>query len=587
MKGIDDDQIPRYLFSMIVQKTRRGVNNSSRECLASTRPNSPAHSLSAVSEALDRLHKGPNRKSSPPQGVSSEDHTLIVRKLARIRQGAAIRYMDMFAGCGGISLGFLTAGFTPVASIESDPFAALSHGANFAHHSVGGDHPGHHIPRDAVTETAESVFADLQRTGPTNDQVDVLVGGPPCQAFARVGRAKLREQARRREESTADQAFMVDGRVSLWQRYVEFIRSTKPVVLLMENVPDILNHGGNNVAELIAESLCKEGYEVAYTLLNAAWYGVPQMRERMILLGVHRSAGITPRFPSPTHYVELPSGYIGSKNAARRVLKDKGSKHHRWILDPPRTATPATSAAEALADLPPLHALEMYRRGQIRRGAKDPSAPVDYSTNAPSTAYSRLMREWFGFSTQATTGHIFRYLPRDYKIFAEIKSGWEYPEVHAYVERKISGWLADRKRRGLPTDTRNADVSMFIKSWRIPYDPSKFPNKWWKLHADKPVRTLMAHLGKDSYSHIHYDSAQARTITVREAARLQSFPDGFVFKGTMNPAFKQIGNAVPPLFAYAIARAIRNILGAPEMPDMRVVLLGLTPSQVTTTEGTP
>src|SRR5690606_31098577 len=81
----------------------------------------------------------------------------------------------------------------------------------------------------------------------------------------------------------------------------------------------------------------------------------------------------------------------------------------------------------------------------------------------------------------------------------------------------------------------------------------KFPNKWRKMWRDQPARTLMAHLGKDSYSHIHYDSKQARTISVREAARLQSFPDGFRFSGTMNPAFKQIGNAVPPLLAKAIA----------------------------------
>src|SRR5207302_11086842 len=94
-----------------------------------------------------------------------------------------------------------------------------------------------------------------------------------------------------------------------------------------------------------------------------------------------------------------------------------------------------------------------------------------------------------------------------------------------------------------------------------PYDPGKFPNKWRKMDADEPARTLMAHLGKDTYSHIHYDSAQARTITVREAARLQSFPDGFVFKGTMNPAFRQIGNSVPPLLSFALARHLVNLLG--------------------------
>jgi DNA (cytosine-5)-methyltransferase 1 len=101
-----------------------------------------------------------------------------------------------------------------------------------------------------------------------------------------------------------------------------------------------------------------------------------------------------------------------------------------------------------------------------------------------------------------------------------------------------------------------------------PYDPSKFPNKWRKLHPDHPSCTLTAHLGKDTYSHIHYDSRQGRTISVREAARLQSFPDGFVFSGAMNSAFRQIGNAVPPLLARAvaeeIARALHSFRAVPE-----------------------
>lgn len=529
--------------------------------------------------------KGPSAWGAEVEGPHSIDQ-VIRRKLLRIQSGQSIRYMDMFAGAGGISLGFLTAGFIPVASIENDVWAARSHGANFGRWSLGGDRPAHHVPRDATVEDAASVFSDLGLSGSVHEQIDVLVGGPPCQAFARVGRAKLREQALRREEATADRAFLVDGRVNLWQYYVEFIRATKPVALLMENVPDILNHGGSNVAEVVSRRLAQEGYKVAYTLLNAASYGVPQIRERMILIGLHKATGLTPRFPAPTHHVVLPSGYTGAKNVARRLVLEKGSDHHRWIGGASPFAPPATTAAEALADLPPLYALELLRSGSLRRGAKDPSEPVNYTTQTPSTSYSRLMREWFGFATQATTGHVFRYLPRDYKIFAEVESGWEYPQVHAYVEGKIAAWLGDRRRNGLTTDACDPDVRNYIAAWRIPYDPTKFPNKWWKLDANKPVRTLMAHLGKDSYSHIHYDSQQARTITVREAARLQSFPDGFVFKGSMNPAFRQIGNAVPPLFSYAIAMGIRDTLEAPALTDIRVELLGLAREVIATTEGT-
>src|SRR5947209_11438272 len=116
-----------------------------------------------------------------------------------------------------------------------------------------------------------------------------------------------------------------------------------------------------------------------------------------------------------------------------------------------------------------------------------------------------------------------------------------------------------RKGKHIKPDT--VEYAELKKKIVPPYDAAKFPNKWRKMEADRPARTLMAHLGKDSYSHIHYDSEQARTISVREAARLQSFPDGFEFVGTMNPAFRQIGNAVPPILGNALAHAILKALG--------------------------
>ncbi|QEM67410.1 DNA cytosine methyltransferase [Geobacter sp. FeAm09] len=494
--------------------------------------------------------------------------------------------MDLFAGCGGISLGFLTAGFSPVSFVEIDEWAAASHRTNIAdsNSALAGQH---HVARDITTEDPETIFADLELTGAVDQQIDVLVGGPPCQAFARVGRAKLREQAYRRAEETADFAFLVDGRVSLWRRYVEYVRATRPIALLMENVPDILNHGHINVAELIARSLSDEGYEVRYTLLNASWYGTPQTRERMILVGYHRETGLIPQFPVPTHHVVLPRGYEGTKNTARKVLIRHGSDHHVYISDPSPTLPAATTAREALADLPSIYALNLFQKGHLKRGRKDPAEPCIYTSQEPTTKWSRLMRHWDGFgTTDHTTGHVIRFLPRDYKIFAELENGWEYPEIWQHVENKISAWLQDRSRRGLSTDYRNPDVKDFMESWRIPYDKDKFPNKWWVLEAEKPVRTLLAHLGKDSYSHIHFDPAQARTISIREAARLQGFPDGFKFCGSMNPAFKQIGNAVPPLFAYALAVAMKSTIGAPVDDDIRVRLLELEQSLIQITEGT-
>ena len=115
--------------------------------------------------------------------------------------------------------------------------------------------------------------------------------------------------------------------------------------------------------------------------------------------------------------------------------------------------------------------------------------------------------------------------------------GWRKTAFESELERNL--------KLGKPIRSASGEYDALRKAFVPPYDPGKFPNKWWKLRADMPSRTLMAHIGKDTYSHIHYDAAQARTISVREAARLQSFPDGFLFEGTMNPAFRQIGNAVP------------------------------------------
>jgi DNA (cytosine-5)-methyltransferase 1 len=138
--------------------------------------------------------------------------------------------------------------------------------------------------------------------------------------------------------------------------------------------------------------------------------------------------------------------------------------------------------------------------------------------------------------------------------------GDQYPEALLHAESRFKETLAERRLLGEKYSLEGHEFRELHKSIVPPYDASKFPNKWRKIDANQPVRTIMAHIGKDSYTHIHYDSEQARTISVREAARLQSFPDGFEFEGAMNSAFRQIGNSVPPLHAKALARSIRSAL---------------------------
>jgi DNA (cytosine-5)-methyltransferase 1 len=136
-----------------------------------------------------------------------------------------------------------------------------------------------------------------------------------------------------------------------------------------------------------------------------------------------------------------------------------------------------------------------------------------------------------------------------------MQNGAEYPAAHATAVRL---WEDEVKRleQGNKSQLDTEEKQLLHRKMVPPYPISSFPNRWWKLREDFPSRTLMAHIGKDTYSHIHYDSEQARVISVREAARLQSFPDGFKFSGTMNPAFRQIGNAVPPLMAKQLASKI-------------------------------
>ncbi len=484
----------------------------------------------------------------------------VLRKIARIRTGGKPRVLDLFAGCGGLSLGFQSAGYALRAAIEFDADAARSHGLNF--HS--GD-PKHSRARDIINTHPVDLCAELD-LGPVPEAIDVIVGGPPCQAFARVGRPKLREI------DAHPQAFRHDPRARLYQEYLRYVDAFQPLVVLVENVPDVLNHGGQNIAEEICEVLESKGYICSYTLLNAAFYGVPQMRERMFLVAYRNEVADQVAFPDPSHWLVLPPGYEGSRAVALKVLNGHMEEAHDYS-EPPAAKphlTPAVTAEQALGDLPPIYAREELASGTLRRGARRFDEPVPYDRRRKISAYGHLMRSWPGFEApeEGLQDHVIRYLPRDYELFARLNPGDQYPQAWQHAMDMLAEKIAKLRRRGVSVSEGSKEYERLRDAIVPPYDASKFPNKWRKMWRDQPARTLMAHLGKDSYSHIHYDSEQARTISVREAARLQSFPDGFVFSGTMNPAFRQIGNAVPPLMAKALAETLMMALrGKAEQSD--------------------
>nr|WP_306423357.1 DNA cytosine methyltransferase [Nostoc favosum] len=172
------------------------------------------------------------------------------------------------------------------------------------------------------------------------------------------------------------------------------------------------------------------------------------------------------------------------------------------------------------------------------------------------------MKNWPGFNVQSNefTGHIIRYMPRDYEIFRRMPAGAMYPEALEIANQIFNEKITELERNsGKKIIEGSEDWQRIHKATVPPYKVHRYPNKFRKMWADQPARTVPAHIGKDSYSHIHFDSHQACGISLREAARLQSFPDAFQFVGSMNSQLTQIGNAVPPLLAYAVAKSLRAI----------------------------
>lgn len=432
--------------------------------------------------------------------------------------------------------------------MEIDELAARSHAMNFCKGKEPEVIEQHAKPRDITEIDPEQLVEDFGLGCPI-DACDIIVGGPPCQAYARVGRAKLREIAEH------PQAFKIDPRANLYLRYLHYVERLQPIALLMENVPDILNHGGHNIVQEMVEALDSIGYIARYSLINSSHHGVPQMRDRVYMIAFHKSLGATIRFPAASHRCVLPSGYEGTRSVALRLIDLLDGRAYIAPDTGHDGLPPAVTAAEAIGDLPPIM---LHREGKLKRGARRFTELARYR-NIPVnrlSAYAQEMRSWPGFEAgDGVFDHVLRYLPRDAEIFEAMQPGDEYPAAHRVANRLFE---EEAKRWRIGRDS--AEWKRLHRAMVPPYDPSKFPNRWWKLRANGPSRTLMAHIGKDTYSHIHYDSEQARVISVREAARLQSFPDGFVFAGTMNPAFRQIGNAVPPIMAREIAHAILTSL---------------------------
>lgn len=355
--------------------------------------------------------------------------------------------VDLFAGAGGLSLGLEEAGWTVAASVDHYQAALETHRHNFG---------GLALDWDLGDEDVQKEFVDLFRKNDVT--VDLVAGGPPCQPFSRAGRAKIRSLV------DAGERAQIDPRKELWRGFLSVAQGLRPRAILMENVPDMGLGDDFKVIRRIAETLEEDGYETSINLANAWQFGVPQHRQRMILLA--RRDGKVMRWPD-----------------AQKPLKLR----------------------DVLGDLPNLNG------GVGRR-------KMSYTTT-PKTPFEKLMRE-------GSDGVLYDHMTRavrndDLEVFKRLKTGMLYSEIPRELRR---------------------------------YKVDSFTDKYHRLDVDGLSRSITAHIAKDGYWYIH--PWEDRTLTVREAARIQTFPDRFRFAGTRSDAFKQIGNAVPPLLGKAAASAL-------------------------------
>lgn len=359
----------------------------------------------------------------------------------------------------------------PLACIDNDSVALRSHEANFGatHCSI--------LNRD-LSKTSIKEFTNV--LGLKQRCATVIIGGPPCQGWSKVGRGKIRSLKQ------AGLDLLADPRNMLYRRFIQVVSQLEPAVCVMENVPGMLSIENMNVAEIVKANFEDKGYSCSYSLVNAQWFGVPQERHRLIFIATRPDIG-----------VEIDAS----------ELKEFAKIFRRDILQ----LTDKTTVSDAIRDLP-----------KIKNGAEEDPMLFRRPSGRPSR-YAQLMREG---SNGLLLDHICRNNAQDVEAFSSMKQGMKYFQ------------LDDRFKR---------------------YRDDIFRDKYKKLFWNRPSWTVTAHLGHDCYTHIHPE--QPRTISIREAARLQSFPDCFRFFGAMNDRFRQIGNAVPPLMAWGIAEFVKDRIG--------------------------
>lgn len=395
--------------------------------------------------------------------MASEYGMAMARKAQKKKQ--PLRTIDLFCGAGGITEGFRQAGYVSLYGNDVMPEAIETFRLN---------HPEALADCRSIEEVDPAEIRLRLALAP--GELDVLVGGPPCQGFS----------------INAPGRFLSDPRNALFRHYERFLEEFQPKAFLFENVPGLLSLGDGKVFRQIVEIFTGLGYHVTAKILFAAHYGVPQERWRLILLG-SRFSDI--QHPEPTHFAVGRANFRGGNTMTFQLTAQDRER-----------LCPHVSVREAIGDLPVL---------KMGEGAER----VSYTVEACS-AYAQMMRN----GSEHTFNHLAAKLSK------------QNAERMKHV--KPGGSWRDIPHELLPKGMQRARKSDHTK-------------RYGRLHNERLSGTMMTKC--DPHWGTVFLPDQDRTLTVREAARFQSFPDTYRFVGSRVSQYEQVGNAVPVLMAKAIA----------------------------------
>jgi DNA (cytosine-5)-methyltransferase 1 len=382
----------------------------------------------------------------------------------------------------------------------------------------------------------------------------VLIGGPPCQAYSNVGRSRVGGISKE------------DNRVYLYQEYLRIIQKHKPAVFVMENVKGLLSAKvdeekvfdwmkrdlkvGNNYK---IYSLVKPVTKDSDFLIKSEKYGIPQMRHRVIILGIRKDYCHKGEYLNEKHEVSLKS-VIGNLPKVRSGLNrcfshyhstgvDKNGKPKRMYKNVPDSSVNWLKEMSKNID-------QIKAWGELNlNGLTDGPKEIELGTGSEfvkagnTISKSHILKDWYidkrlnGVVNHESRSHLTQDLKRYLFASLYVEKHSRFPRLNDYAEHS----------KDLLPDHANVATGKFTDRFRVQV-------------PEKPATTITSHISKDGHYFIHYDALQCRSLTVREAARIQTFPDNYLIRGSRSAQYHQVGNAVPPYLAYQIAEIVTNIL---------------------------